>query len=277
MGVPKTIRQLDAIGRALLATDLFPSAEPAGVHVATKVTAQQIKDFIGAVANAARNGLLENGGFAEWGQAFGTLLDPAALLHNIEIPDAGFLIFFGKNNGVDPVIAFDVAGGGLQISNSPGGNPKFTIFDGQQYSFQSDGSGSVCKIGFDSGLQLSFDKTIDGGNGGALVASNAIVPDKNFILPIAVLTGLVNGITRNSAMLNKCDSTAGNVAIQIDPVITNGSTFVFKKISGDANTVTITPQTGTIQELGAPAASLIFSGQGESFSIFSDGTNLFAY
>lgn len=70
------------------------------------------------------------------------------------------------------------------------------------------------------------------------------------------------------------DSTAGNIVVTIDPTI-DGIEGTIKKTSGDANTITITPASGTIQELGAPAANFVFNSQGEAITFFSDGTNLY--
>lgn len=70
------------------------------------------------------------------------------------------------------------------------------------------------------------------------------------------------------------DTTAGNVVISIDPTI-DGIEGTVKKVSSDANSVTLTPASGTIQVFGAPVASYAFNVQGESVTFFSDGTNLY--
>lgn len=70
------------------------------------------------------------------------------------------------------------------------------------------------------------------------------------------------------------DTTAGNVIVTIDPTI-DGIEGTVKKTSADVNTITLQPASGTIQELGAPAASFVFNSQGEAITFFSDGTNLY--
>lgn len=66
------------------------------------------------------------------------------------------------------------------------------------------------------------------------------------------------------------DATAGNITITINPSIFNKSGLIVRKISGDANSVTILPSTGTING----AASVILTTQNQTAIIKSDWVNL---
>ena len=82
------------------------------------------------------------------------------------------------------------------------------------------------------------------------------------------------------------DSTAGNMTVSINPAalstigtgvnaMRTGIIGQVKKISADLNTITLNATSGLIYGLGAPAASLVFSAQGQSVSFQSDGTNIY--
>jgi Cu/Ag efflux protein CusF len=71
------------------------------------------------------------------------------------------------------------------------------------------------------------------------------------------------------------DTTAGNMNFSVNPATLNQAIGNIKKLSADANTVTITPTSGTIQGIGAPAATFVFNAQGQSVTFQSDGTNLY--
>lgn len=70
------------------------------------------------------------------------------------------------------------------------------------------------------------------------------------------------------------DTTAGNIVVTIDPTI-DGIEGTIKKVDATANTITVTPASGTIQALGAPTPTYVFNAQGQAVTFFSDGVNLY--
>lgn len=68
------------------------------------------------------------------------------------------------------------------------------------------------------------------------------------------------------------DTSGGNATITINPAIFNKAGLRVKKTTADANTVTITPSSGTING----AASLVLTTQNETTDIQSDWVNLIA-
>lgn len=72
-----------------------------------------------------------------------------------------------------------------------------------------------------------------------------------------------------------CDTTAGNMIVDIDPTIHIGSLGNVKKISADVNSVTLTALSGLIFDIGAGTASVSINTQGENLSFQSDGTNIY--
>lgn len=72
------------------------------------------------------------------------------------------------------------------------------------------------------------------------------------------------------------DATAGDVTVTVDPTLLKGTAIGnIKKTDASANNVIISVTGGTIQAIGAPAATLTFNTQGQSVTFQSDGTNLF--
>jgi hypothetical protein len=74
-----------------------------------------------------------------------------------------------------------------------------------------------------------------------------------------------------------CDTTAGNINVSVNPgavVGVNRMGWIKKKLT-DANTVTITPTSGSIFADAGAAASFTFNGPGESIQFQSDGVNLY--
>lgn len=274
MGVPKPIYLLDSPGvRPLALTDLFPVRDPvAGNGPAFKYTMQDIVNLVGAVVAAAKNGLIETGGFTELGQAVGTLGDPAILLQDREIPLGGFRLFLGKNDGISDVIGFDAADG-IAVSNAAGAI--LQAFNGSDtFNIEMPGGG-IITLNFESGFGLlTYDDNF------SQLSWNRIFRTSGLRLGAASIVGPVSVSPSNAQTFFKCDTTAGNIIINLDPSIlnangVNNNLLIFKKISADVNTITLTPTSGTIQELGAPAASFAFSAQGESISVMNDGTNFF--
>jgi hypothetical protein len=224
----------------------------------------------------ANNGLSKVGANAVLGQNVGTVGNPAALLSDREIPDAGHTIFVGLNNGVAPNIGLS-AQNGISVSNNNG------------TWFQTQGSGTSFLIGFDTGgteqiffnfgggadlftyhpqgiggvvvsfLQW-FGSIITGGFGGNIQPTSG---GGSFTASPDVFTYLIDataGVT--TVLLNNANYTAGQI-------------FNFKKTDASANGIVLTPSAGTIQGLGAPAATVTFSTQGETLTVQFDGTNYF--
>lgn len=71
------------------------------------------------------------------------------------------------------------------------------------------------------------------------------------------------------------DATGGNINVSIDPTTTSQRMGNLKKKDASLNTVTLTPSSGQVFGLGAPAASISMGAQGQSISFQSDGTNIF--
>jgi hypothetical protein len=71
------------------------------------------------------------------------------------------------------------------------------------------------------------------------------------------------------------DATAGNLNVSINPATTSQRIGNLKKKDATLNTVTLTPTSGQVFGLGAPAASISMGAQGQSITFQSDGTNIF--
>jgi hypothetical protein len=113
-------------------------------------------------------------------------------------------------------------------------------------------------------------------NGNKLQVRGNVLADagyKNNFVSHVFADSPVAQLARN--YFTQADTTGGNVIFNLDPAVLTGLTFVIKKTSADVNTVTLTPTSGTIQELGAAAANFVFNSQGQSVTVFCDGINFF--
>lgn len=266
MGVPKPINLLDPKVGALIDTDLFPS-RAVGAPPAQKTTMLELATYI-ASKLLSRNGVskdLLTGLITQLGQDVGTAGDPAALFNDVEIPNAGgFTVFFGKNDGVSDVVGIN-SQGGIDISNAAG--DFLALFsNGVNYTVTSPAPGEL--------LITMGTQNLDYNN-----ATKALTWDDVFgteglrISNTPTVAAVINATQKDSVFL--IDSTAGNVVVNLDPAVIGKNIQHFKKTSADANTITLTPASGTIQEIGAPAATFVFNVQGESITVYCDGTNFF--
>lgn len=232
---------------------------------------------------AANDGLSTDaatGKTAQFGQTLGRAGDPAKLLEDREIPMNGHRIFL--DNVAGDAIGFD-ATQGISLSNRTG----------QSYQ-------AFWQIGLNAGSWKVFtDDAIDviqnfGGGGSAsqivwngnAVDPGKFVPDSPFIFgsgigqfttPIAAAGGgtIVNLAPGQSFIL--ADTTLGNLQINIAVVanLLKRQRFVVKKVSSDVNTVTLNMVAGTIQAIGAPAATYAFNVQGQAVEFICDDLNAY--
>ncbi len=97
----------------------------------------------------------------------------------------------------------------------------------------------------------------------------------------AVRAGILADTFASTDYLINMDTTAGNATVSITPANLYDSTYKtgnignIKKISADANTITLNATAGLIYGLGAPAASISFNSQGQNLTFQSDGTNIY--
>jgi len=278
MGQPKPIDALDPRIDPLTDTDLFP-VRKALTAPAQKTTMTELITYV-ASKLAGINGLTAEtiAGILTFrlGQPIGEFGDPGKLLENTEIPFNNFRLFFGKDDGVSPVIAFDVDGGQVLISNNviPGGS--YAIFDGDNWAMETFGDG-ILHIGPEGNavIQLNMDISLDNGNGQWY--TNAAINPRGGLMQFA------RSVNHAASPFNadrghyfyNVDTSAGDVILSLDPVQLDQRTIVVKKTTSDANNVELLPSSGTIQELGAPVASISYNTQGQSKTIYCDGTNFF--
>jgi parallel beta-helix repeat protein len=106
----------------------------------------------------------------------------------------------------------------------------------------------------------------------SLTGTNIIVGNNTIngsVVPLIKTTTINYTYTSSDLVLN-VDTTAGNVAITINPTIFNKTGVRIVKTTADANTVTITPSSGTINGL----ASIVLTVQNHMADIKSDWSNL---
>lgn len=223
----------------------------------------------------ANDGTAVIGGLVQLGQPTGTAGDPAALTADVEIPNAGGkTVYFGKNNGVAPVVAINSAHG-ISISNLTGEALLLNLI-GHNYQFSAVGAG-IFDFLFSPGDNLEYDQTLGGdlsySNRFGAKALKANIQPVNFAAsPYAV---------KRSDYTLLVDSSGGNVVINITPATmfdaTNalGQFINIKKVSTDANTITINATAGLIIGVPPGAATFIISDPGANANLQSNGTNLY--
>lgn len=245
----------------------------------------QVPDISPTTLTAAADGLSVEAAtphIARLGQTVGQAGDPAALTEDREIPNpGGFIVYFGRNNGLDNVVSID-SNNGLGIANDTG----------TWLTFFSQNINPPHTVGFVMSTLDGQDISMDYSNGAGtdLIHYNAAPGHlRRFetTRPLVAQRGFGTGFTNLSSAINPAysivdtdcvilvDTTGGNEAIAADPVLLANLRIDIKKKSADINTITITPTAGTIQDIGAPAASFVFNVQGQSVTLFSDGINFY--
>lgn len=212
-------------------------------------------------ANDGLSADLATGKIAQLGQTVGRAGNPAALTEDREIPGAHSVIFGSAGSNAVTVNKDQ----GIDSTNTNGA------------IIQSESLGQNFHILYDDANHLEY-------LFGALIFIVDLLKGQltsNFPF---VPSGLGSSIRKppGAAVVFVAtdytlliDTTAGNVSISVDPVALAGQLGNIKKISADVNTVTVTPTSGTIQGIGAPAASYVFNVQGENVSFQSDGINIY--
>lgn len=237
-------------------------------------------------ANDGTSTDLATGKIVQLGQAVGRAGNPATLTEAREIPDGQatgnhFAISLGRNNGVDDIALWG-SSIGYNVSNKTGrffqgigtfgpNQAKITLLsdDGVNARMQFEStSGGIVNIDFndDAANPKRFDinapwimDTGWGTNGDTLIAAGAA-----YTLLKTDAVKLINTVAGNQVI--NIDVVAGGYAKQ---------RFDFKKISADANTVTLNMVAGTIQGIGAAAATFVFNNPGESISVWVDILNAY--
>lgn len=234
-----------------------------------------------AVLNNANDGLSTDAAtakIAQLGQTVGRAGDPAILLEDREIPDGGFRLFFGKNDGVSNVIGFSTSLGIFVSNNTGQGYAAFwqiginsntfsiTTSDALDTVFNFSGTGFLI---WNTQSPIIFANKFISGN--PWMAINGFGELADTLL--SAVNPAYNVLPGDGTKL--IDTTGGNQIINMDPAVLAFQKFTFKKISADANTITLTPTSGTIQELGPAAATYVFNAQGEAITVHNDGTNFY--
>jgi hypothetical protein len=220
------------------------------------------------VLNAANDGLstdLATGKIAQLGQTVNRPGDPAILLQDREIPNpGGFTVFFGKNNGIANVVGIN-SDFGISVANN--NLIGFQYFDGAKNFTIEMPSATTILMRWGAGT-ITFD-TVTG-----VFTFNDAIHTTGLGTSIVTSAAAIINVTRNN-FTYLIDTTAGNVVVNMDPAILAGQIFDFKKISADANSITLTPTAGTIMDIPPAVASLAFSDPGASITVHCDGTNFF--
>jgi hypothetical protein len=223
--------------------------------------------FQAATVTGAFNGTSLNGTNVQLGQIVGTVGDPAGLIGDVEIPDNGHTVFFGENDGVSDVVGIS-ANNGISISNAAGQG--LLIFNfGLNFNILTPDAAHIAMQWGSPASQFLFTNatTVITYNGSAFIVNGLGVGNRSTVAAV------VNVTANDSVIL--VSAAAGNVVVNVNPVTLTNQIFHIKKTDATVNTVTITPSSGTIQELGAPAASFAFNSQGQSVTIYSNGVNFF--
>ena len=203
------------------------------------------------------------------GQAVGTVGDPAVLVSDVEIPDAGHAVFFGKNDGVSDVVGIS-ANDGISIDNAAGNGILIFSF-GLNWNMFTQDANTLIMLWGSPNSQFVFDAPSEvlTWTGAGLILSGGFGAGIRKPASVAV----INVVKRDFTII--VDTTGGNCVVNVDPTVIPNQVINIKKSSADVNTITITPVSGTIQGFGAPAATYVFNVQGESVTIHNDGTNFF--
>jgi hypothetical protein len=230
----------------------------------------------GGTVTAANDGLSLDGtgAIVQLGQQVATALDPAKLLQNREVPLNGKTLAFRHTIGNDDVTigagSITIEGKGsidgvpsILMNNLEGLFPAATIMLEQTF----------LTIDLDATLYWVLDISL-----GRLRA----VGDP---LEVESIEPAIKTISANYIFgLHDCtlvvDTSGGNVGITVSPSLLkatggHGRLCYIKKKGTDANSVTITPSSGSIYADAGAAASYVFSFPGESITFQSDGTNLY--
>jgi hypothetical protein len=225
----------------------------------------------GGPITAANDGLTETANVAKLGQAVGAAGDPAKLLESREIPFNGNELFFGKNDGLSAVIAFDPTSG-ISIDTLAGNLATIQLFDGVDWEVTGDGAGNFL-IGAVSGGHFITMKSV-----GGIIYTDWIVVNSGFgsnvrevAAPLAVTVGISDSVIAY-------DTTTGPGTVSIAPLSLLKRTFFIKKTDAGANSITITPVVPAMIYGGAgPVASFVFSGPGESIQlqVNNDGSKIY--
>lgn len=234
--------------------------------------------FQAPAVTGAFNGTSLNGTKVQLGQPVGTVSNPASLIADVEIPmPAGTTVWFGKDDGLNNIVGISPDDGVNVVNNTGSGFSAFFAAGGFSSSWQ-------LLTGDFRDIEMIFTGTTIGTityNGGP-AHINRFETSVPFVM--AGMGGFggtklssVNpaySVLRTDVVI-LYDTTGGNASISADPVLLIDQFIIIKKVSSDINSITVTPLTGTIQEIGAPAGSFAFNIQGQSIMIWSDGTNLY--
>jgi hypothetical protein len=222
------------------------------------------------VVDAANDGLstdLATAKIAQLGQAVGRAGDPAILLEDREIPNPGaFTVFFGKNDGVSDVVGIN-SGAGVSIGNASGQGLLIFAF-GINWNFAILSATQIQQVlGSENWLYDNVTKRIKFSN--TIIAGGGLGANVRAPATAAIVTALKNDYTL------LIDTSGGNCQLNIDPAVFANQVLNIKKLTADFNNITLTPTSGTIQGIGAPAATFVFNTQGQSVTLQSDGTNIY--
>jgi hypothetical protein len=176
------------------------------------------------------------------------------------------------NNGAI-VLAGDTGANTILIGNSigTGGNAANTTVIGTAITTSLSNVALVGRFDQNVVIGAALAGEVDDGNKLQVRGNMSVKGIKPAIRTTAVLAETFGA--NDFTMI--CDTTAGNMIVDIDPTIHIGSLGNVKKISADVNSVTLTALSGLIFDIGAGTASVSINTQGENLSFQSDGTNIY--
>ncbi len=230
--------------------------------------------FQAAAVTGAFDGTSINGTLVQLGQTVAKPGDPAKLVGPVEVPLNGKTVSFRNVLGADTV---DITEGAVDITGDSGsgtgaGGASFVMIDsvtGDSFSVFVDNIGVL--MTWDGGLiwQHKFGDsflTMLGGlmlrdGFGAKIRSNGVNLVETF------------GDTDFTLLM---DTGTGNATVALDPVsMRAGRIGNIKKISADANTITLNAASGVIVDVPPGAAAFVFNNPGANIQFQSDGVNIY--
>jgi len=223
------------------------------------------------VLNAANDGLSTDAAtskIAQLGQTVGRAADPAKLLEAREIPLNNNSLTLRNTFGADSILLDEgemiitgnhatTGGGHLEVTDISGG-----------------GNFDVLATNIDLTIMLSS----------LFTRLTTALPDIwDFRGGIQLRDGLAakirSTVSSVIAVLNNdylilVDTTAGSVVMNITPAsLMNGQIINIKKVSSDANNITLNMVSGTILGVPPAASTFVFGSPGESISFMTDTVN----
>lgn len=224
----------------------------------------------------ANNGLSTDaatGTIAQLGQTIARAGNPAALLQNREIVLAAFVLSLRKILGRDTI---DLTEGAIDIS---GDSSSGTGSGGALLNMQDSNSTAAWNVLVGAATVLmTWDNTLvwrhTFGNSFVEMLGGLMIQD-GIGLRLRNTASLVESFADTDYAINM-DTTGGNATVSLNPVTMRANRLgKIKKVSIDANTITLNATSGLIVDIPPGAASFVFAAPGTCIEFQSDGTNIY--